>query len=102
MSCQMAASKGWDLFHIDLKTAFLPMQSNDVNRDVCQLPPEASHPPHVIPRLEKPACGMNDASRRWWNILDKALEIFPVTCCVRYSCAVEFGPSCNGTAQETS
>ena len=23
MSCQMAASKGWDLFHIDLKTAFL-------------------------------------------------------------------------------
>ena len=23
MSCEMAASKGWDLFHIDLKTAFL-------------------------------------------------------------------------------
>ena len=23
MSCHMAASKGWDLFHIDLKTAFL-------------------------------------------------------------------------------
>ena len=23
MNCQMAASKRWDLFHIDLKTAFL-------------------------------------------------------------------------------
>ena len=27
MSCQMAASKGWDIFHIDLKTAFLQGQS---------------------------------------------------------------------------
>ena len=26
-SCQMEASKGWDLFHIDLKTAFLQGQS---------------------------------------------------------------------------
>ena len=34
MSCQMAASKSWDLFHIDLKTAFLQEQSYDVNRDV--------------------------------------------------------------------
>ena len=34
----MAASKGWDPFHIDLKTAFLQGQSYDVNRDVvCQL-----------------------------------------------------------------
>ena len=33
MSCQMAA-KGWDLFHIDLKTALLQGQSYDVNRDV--------------------------------------------------------------------
>ena len=27
MSCQMAASKSWDLFHIDLNTAFLQRQS---------------------------------------------------------------------------
>ena len=46
MSCHMAASKSWDLFHIDLKTAFLQGQSCHVNRTVvCQLPPEASHPP---------------------------------------------------------
>ena len=48
MSCQMAANKSWDLFHIVLKTTFLQGQSNDVNRDVvCQLP------------LKKPAYGMN-------------------------------------------
>ena len=41
MSCQVAASRSWDLVHIDLKTAFLQRQSYDVNRDVvCQLPPE--------------------------------------------------------------
>ena len=34
MSCQMAASKGWDLFHIDHKTPFLQGQSYDVNRDL--------------------------------------------------------------------
>ena len=71
----MAASKSWDLFHIDLKTAFLQGQSYDVNRDVlCQLPPEAGHPPYIAARLKKPAYGMNDASRRWWNTLDKALR----------------------------
>ena len=75
MSCQMAASKSWDLFHIDLKIAFLQGQFYDVNRDVvCQLPPEASHPPHIAARLKKPAYGRNDAPRRWWNILDKALR----------------------------
>ena len=41
----MAATKGWDLFHIDLEPAFLQGQSYDVNRDVvCRLQPEAGHP----------------------------------------------------------
>ena len=75
MSCQIAASKSWDLFHIDLKTDFLQLQSYDVNRDVvCQLPPETGHPPYIAARLKKLAYGMNDAPRRWWNILDKALR----------------------------
>ena len=74
MSCQMAASKGWNLFHIDFKTVFLQGQSYDVNRDVvCQPPPEACHPPYIAARLKKPAYGISEASRRWWNILDKAL-----------------------------
>ena len=66
MSCQTAASKSWDLFTIDLKTAFFQGQSYDVNRDVlCHLPPEAGHPPYLASRLKKPAYGMNDAPRRW-------------------------------------
>ena len=58
----MAASKGWDLFRIDLKTALFQGQSYDVNRDVvCQSPPEAGHPPYIAARLKKPAYSMDDA-----------------------------------------
>ena len=77
MSCQMAASKSWNILHFDLETAFLQGQSDDVNRDVvCQLPQEAGHLPYIAARLKKPAYGMNDAPRRWWNILDKALSSY--------------------------
>ena len=63
MSCQMAASKSWTIFHIDLETAFLRGQSCGVKRDVvCELPPEAGHPPKIAARLKKPAYGINDAS----------------------------------------
>ena len=83
MSCQKAASKGWNLFHIDLKTASLQRQSYDVNRYVVgQLPPEASNPPYIAARLKKP----------WWNILDMSLRSYGMVptradrcCCVLYS-----------------
>ena len=39
-----------------------------------KLPPEAGHPPFIAARLKKPASGMNDAPRRWWKILNKALR----------------------------
>ena len=71
MSCHMAASTSWKTFH---KTAFLQRQSFSVNRDVvCQLPPEAGHPPDIAARFKKPTYGLNDAPRRWWSVLDKAL-----------------------------
>ena len=45
-----------------------------MDRDVvCQLPPEARHPPYIAARLKKTAYGINDASRRRWNVLDRAL-----------------------------
>ena len=60
--CQNAASNGWSIRHIDLKTAFLQGESYAPDRDVvCQLPPEAGKPWHLAPRLKKPAYGMNDA-----------------------------------------
>ena len=54
MICQMAASKSWIIFHIDLKTVFLQGQSYGVNRDVvCQLPLETGHPPYIAARLKE-------------------------------------------------
>ena len=58
-----------------------------MNCDIlCQLPPEAGHPPHIAAKLINPAYGMHDAPllppsllrplRLWWNILDKALYCY--------------------------
>ena len=42
---------------------------NAAARDVvCQLPPEAGKPWYLAARLKKPAYGMNDAPRKWWNL----------------------------------
>ena len=77
MTCQLAAKKNWDLFHIDLKTAFLQGESYDVSRNViCQLPPQAGYLAHIGARLKIPAYGLNDAPRRWWNILDTSLRSY--------------------------
>ena len=71
---QLAANKRWDLYHMDLKTAFLQGEAYDNSRDIiCQIPKEAGHPPYIGARLKRPAYGLNDAPRRWWNVVDKAL-----------------------------
>ena len=73
--CQNAASNGWSIRHIDLKTAFLQGEKYAPDRDVvCQLPPEAGKPWCLAARLKKPAYGMNDAPRKWWNRLDAAVK----------------------------
>ena len=70
----MAASTSWNIFHIDLKTAFLQGQSYDVNRDVvCHFATRSRTSSYIAARLKKVAYVVNDAPRRWWNILDKAL-----------------------------
>ncbi len=74
LACQLAASSHWDVGHIDLKTAFLQGEEYDAARDViCQLPPEAGLPSYIGARLKKPAYGMSDAPRRWWNRIDSSL-----------------------------
>ena len=49
-----------------MKTAFLQDEAYDQTRDIiCQIPPEMGS-----------AYGLNDAPRRWWNILDSALRSY--------------------------
>ena len=71
---QFAANKGWDLYHMDLKTAFLQGEAYDESRDIiCQIPPECGYPPHIGAKMKKSAYGLNDAPRPWWPVVDKAL-----------------------------
>ena len=43
-----ASRAGWDLFHMDLKTAFLQGEAYDESRDIiCQIPPEYGYPPYI-------------------------------------------------------
>ena len=69
-----AANFGWDLYHMDLKTAFLQGEAHDETRDIiCEIPQECGYPPHIGARMKKSAYGLNDAPRRWWQVVDKAL-----------------------------
>ena len=71
---QQAAIAGWDLYHMDLKTAFLQGETYDESRDIiCQIPAECGYPPHIGAKMKKSAYGLNDAPRRWWQVVDKAL-----------------------------
>jgi hypothetical protein len=88
LCCQLAANNNWPLTHIDLKTAFLQGEAYDTNRDViCALPPESGLPAYMGARLKKPAYGMNDAPRKWWNVVDSkfaSYELVPTRadrCC---------------------
>ena len=59
---------------MDLKTVSQG-EPYDQKRDVvCQLPPEAGYGAHVGTIIKKAASGMNDAPRRWWNILGRTLR----------------------------
>ena len=69
--CQCAANNFWDLFHLDLKTAFLQGQHRSV---IVQLPPDIGLPPWMVGLCLRPVYGLNDAPRRWWNRLDKFLR----------------------------
>ena len=54
--------------------AFLQEETYAPDRDVvCQLPPEAGKLWYLA-RLKKPAYGLSDAPRKWWNRLDAAVK----------------------------
>ena len=72
---QCDANNYWDLFHLDLKTAFLQGEHyNTESRSVIiQLPSDIGLPPWMVGVCLRPVYGLNDAPRRWWNRLDKFL-----------------------------
>ena len=77
LQCQAAAIHGYDIGHLDLRTAFLQGEEFDITRDVvCQLPPEAGQPPYMGAKLKRPAYGLKDAPRKWWNRLDQSLRSY--------------------------
>ena len=77
LAVQQAANKRWNLFHMDLKTACLQGEAYDNTRDIlCQIPPGMGYPPYIAALMKKPAYGLNDAPRRWWNVVDSALKKF--------------------------
>ncbi len=77
LACQLAASRLWHIGHIDLKTAFLQGEEYDSDRQVvCQLPPDVGAPPGTVAKLVRPAYGLNDAPRRWWNKIDQSLRTY--------------------------
>ena len=95
---------------MDLKTAFLQGEEYDAFRDVvCQLPPESGQPPHMAARLKKPAYGMNDAPRKWWNRLDGSIRSYGLIptradrCCyVQYQTASAVNKSKRGPDLSTA
>ena len=73
---QCAANQIWDLFHLDLKTAFLQGEHYNLSSRmvVVQLPQDIGLPTWMVGLCLRPAYGLNDAPRRWWNRLDKFLR----------------------------
>ena len=66
--------------NVDLKTAFLQGEAYEDSRNiVCQLPPEAGHPWYMVALMKKPAYGLVEAPRKWFNVVDKHLRSYGCT-----------------------
>jgi len=66
-----AAEKDWDLYHFDVKTAFL---QGDLEEDIYVYPPEGMDvPPGTVLKLLKAVYGLKQAPRCWNSKIDKTL-----------------------------
>ena len=71
---------------MDIKTAFLQGDRYDTRNVLTALPKEAGYSPSVAARKKKPAYDLNDAPRRWFNIIDGSLR--------NYECVPTRGDRC--------
>ena len=94
---QLAANYSWDLYHMDLKTAFLQGEAYDETRDIiCQIPPEYGYPPYIGARLKKPGY-----TQKWTaaKTIKRNAGIFHLGLISEHRSYEEFGnvSSCAGT-----
>lgn len=70
----LAAKNGWQVHHIDVKSAFL---NGDLEETVCVTQPEGfvkENKGHMVYRLVKALYGLRLAPRAWYAKLSKCLE----------------------------
>ena len=72
MSLGIAAAKGWSIGTTDIRSAFL--QGSDLDREVFVKPPKEAQMEGKLWRLNKCLYGLKDASRKWYNKVDKKLR----------------------------
>ena len=74
---QCAANHFWDLFHLDLKTAFLQGEHYNLSSRmvVVQLPQDIGLPTWMVGLCLRPVYGLNDAPRRWWTVWTNSFDL---------------------------
>ena len=80
----MTANEQLRICGSDVQAAFL--QSDTIDREVYIQPPVESKKPGVIWKLLKPAYGLRDASRKWFESFTKTLKELGMRQCLRDAC----------------
>ena len=68
----LAASKGWDIKTIDVQNAYL--QGENLTREIYMEPPPEAKVQGKIWKLKKAVYGINDAGRRWYFRVGRAMQ----------------------------
>ena len=63
IALSIAASKGWDVKTVDIKSAYL--QGHEIDRDVFVKPPKTANTSKLW-KLKKNVYGLNDSGRQWY------------------------------------
>ena len=82
--CSVAANQQWDIEGSDVSAAFL--QSEKLDRNVFIKPPPQRKKSGYIWKLLKPAYGLTDASRKWFQSVVKTLKTLDMKTSFRDSC----------------